>query len=118
MFVWIYPLAPSRQQNLKKGTSLNEQLNIVIRKGDYGGPVRSPDIRVQIPSWALQEAAVTFCASRPGWGVRGYVAGISEPLLAGNLGLRVLAAWGGCARAAGVPHGLPNRSPDAVTSRA
>lgn len=53
MFVWIYPLAPSRQQNLKKGTSLNEQLNIVIRKGDYGGPVRSPDIRVQIPSWAL-----------------------------------------------------------------
>ena len=41
MFVWIYPLAPSRQQNLKKGTSLNEQLNIVIRQGRLRGPGRS-----------------------------------------------------------------------------
>ena len=42
MFVWIYPLAPSRQQNLKKGTSLNEQLNMVIRQGRLRGARSGP----------------------------------------------------------------------------
>ena len=51
---------------------MNEQLNIVIGKGDYGGPVRSPDIRAQIPSWALQRLRSLFALPDQD-GVRGYV---------------------------------------------
>ena len=64
MFVWIYPLAPSRQQNLKKGTSLNEQLNIMIRQGRLRGPGRSGPLILGFKFPVGLLAAVFFCASK------------------------------------------------------